>query len=114
MDSTYISVKRGDTLRINFIWTEEISETPLNLTNCTARLHLKNARTKELLIDANTENGLLTVEGLTGLIQLNVTAEEMEDVPIGRHIFDLELTFTDGSVLSSETRTIEIIQDITT
>ncbi len=113
MYSSHISVKRGDTLKINFIWSEENTNIPLNLTGCSARLHIRNSRTKELLIDANTDNGRLTIEGALGLIKLVIDSDDMANLPIGLHVFDLELIFTDGSVLSSETQNLEILQDIT-
>ncbi len=112
-ETQYLLVKRGDTLKLNFVFNVPDSDIPLDLTGCTARLYLKFLRTNALIVDASTENGLLVIEPEAGLVKLEVPAYEMTNAPIGRHKFDLELTFPDGSVLSSETNTLEIVKDVT-
>ncbi len=111
-NSQYLSIKRGDTLRLNFIFNTD-DNILLNLTDCTARLHLKSLRSNVLIIDATTENGLLTIEPEEGLVKLLVPAQDMMHAPIGRHKYDLELSFSDGTILSSTTNILEIITDIT-
>lgn len=113
-ESQHLLTKRGDTLKLDFLYNVTNSNAPLNLTNCTARLHLRFLRTDALIINATTENDLLTIEPELGLIHLKVSASELIDAPIGKYSFDLELTFPDGDVLSSETGVLEIIKDITT
>ena len=112
-DSQYLTSKRGDTLNLVFEFNLVDSADKLDLTNCSARLHLQYMRTGTIFVNATTDNGLLTIDEELGLVKLSVPASTMAQAKIGRYLFDLELTFPDGFVLSSETNTLEIIKDIT-
>ncbi len=105
--------KRGDTLLLNFEYTDSDTNLPLDLTGCAFRLYIKNVRTGELAVAATTANDLLQVDPELGRIRLNVPPHLTVDFIPGRHMYDIEMTDTSGAVFSSETNYIEIIQDVT-
>lgn len=112
--SQHLTAKRGDTLILSFTYNIIDSDELLDLTGYSARLQVKSLRTNEMIINASTDNGLLTIELNTSTITLIVPAEDMALVPLGRYKFDLEITTPDQTVLSTDTEYLEIVQDITT
>lgn len=107
-------LKRGDSLLLNFEYTDYETNLPLNLSECSFRLYIRNVRTNNLVIAATSDNGLLIVEPLCGIVKLIVPAHMTVDLIPGRYMYDLELTAVDGTVTSSETNYIEVTQDVTT
>ena len=105
--------KRGDTILLNFEYTDAETNEPLNLTGCCFRLFIKNIRTGALAVAATMANDLLQLEPELGRVKLRVPPHITADFSVGRHMYDIELTDPTGSVFSSETSYIEIIQDVT-
>jgi len=104
-----LSVKRNDSLRAVLSFTE--GGAPANLHGCRAQLQIRAKRVGTLLLDCSTDN-YLTIDGLAGTVTINVPASEM-GVPIGNYEADLELTYSDDTVRSSETFTVSVLKDIT-
>lgn len=101
--------KLGDTLSLDFEYTDEETNLPLNLTGCTFRLSIKNSRTNELAVMATTSNGLLQLEPELGKIKL----ELIVNFSAGNYVYDIEMTMPNGEVISSDTCYLEIVQDVT-
>ena len=106
-----VTHKRGDTLSLSWSWKDEAG-TAIDLTDCTARLQVRSKR-GELLASADTDDGLTIADPETGAVNLLIDAETMSAVPLGSHSMDLEITFADGTVKSTETVKLKIIEDIT-
>ena len=105
-------VKRGDTWAFSFIWKEQ--NTPINLTNCTARMQIRNKSTLAMAAEATTENNYIVINGATGEVKITYPASVTNNINPGTYVSDLELTFTDTNVVkSSNTISIEVIEDIT-
>ena len=104
-----LSVKRNDSLRAVLSFTEDGAAA--NLSGCTARLQIRVKRVGTLLLDCSTTD-YLTIDGLAGTVTVDVPASEM-DIQTGKHEADLELTYADGTVRSSDTFIVTVLQDIT-
>ena len=104
------TLKRGDTWSQTFTWKQG-SETgdPLDLTGCNARCHLRD-RSDALIA---VVDGYLTVDGAVGTVAVNVPAFETTEFPVGKLLFDIELTFPDGTVQSTETMALKVLEDVT-
>jgi hypothetical protein len=102
------TIKRGDTWNQSFEWKQG-SETgdPVDLTGCTARCHVRD-RADTLIADVTD---YLTVYGLAGSVDL--TRVPTEDFPVAKLQFDIELTWPDGTVQSTETMTLRVLEDVT-
>lgn len=109
--SQVIEFKRGDTIALNFKFTDCENE-PINLSNCIARLQIRFVKTNTLTI-STTSNDMLTISPDLGEILMTIPPNFTKTFNIGRHAFDLEVTFYEGTVISSETKYIDIITDIT-
>lgn len=108
--TTLPAVKRGDTWSFVFQW--KTGATPINLTGCTARMQIRKKRTKDLLAYVTTED-YITIDGPAGKVFVTFPADITETVPAGTHLTDVELTFTDGTVTSSQTVYMVVEEDIT-
>ena len=106
-----IEFKRGDTIALNFKFTD-CENKSIDLTNCTARLQIRFVNIGELTVAA-TDEDMLTIIPQFGEVVLSIPANLSKNFTVGRHSFDLEVTFYDGTVISSETKYINIIKDIT-
>lgn len=111
MATPLFTMKRGDTFKLTFRY-QNSGGSAIDLTGCTARLQIRAKRTGTLLLEAATASGV-TVYGPTGTIALLVTPDKTRTLPIGTHEFDLELTYPDGTVSSTETSLVKVIEDIT-
>lgn len=109
--SNNLTLKRGDTWRAVFTWTQ--GDDPVDLTGCTARLMVRARRADELLLDLTSPDGGLTLTPLTGVVTVLATAAQTATLPVGTHVFDLELTYPDGSVQSTETAFLTVLEDVT-
>jgi hypothetical protein len=101
-DAPDLRVKRGDTWTWTCTFTDPDGE-PVDLTGTTARLQVRGPR-NALIADYSD----LLVVG-----DSNVSLSVLHDMPIGLFEFDIELTFTDGTVASTETKTVEVWRDVT-
>ena len=108
--ATTFTIKRGDTWSQTFAWKQG-SETgdPVDLTGCTVRCQVRD-RADALILDASA---YLTVDGPAGTVALVVPASETEAFPAAKLAFDIELTFPDGTVQSTETMSLKVIEDVT-
>ena len=126
--STNLCTKRGDTWQVTFTWSQESDGAPIDLTGCTARLQARKpvAATRALtrsaiaaqldyeapVIDVSSATGEITFTELEGKVHVRVESAEMDILP-GSYDLDLELTFPDGTVKSTATQVLEIVEDVT-
>lgn len=99
---TTLTVKRGDT----WSWTCDFADAdgnPVDLTDVTARMQVRSKK-DVLLADYSDE----LVVGAS-----SVSLGVITDLPLGTSYFDIELTFPDGTVLSTDTKPVVVVKDIT-
>lgn len=95
---------RGATFTRIITWKGE-NGTPIDLTGCTARLHMREtADAAAPFLTLTTENGGITLGGVAGTIALLATATATAAVTATQGVYDLELIASDGITV---TRLIE-------
>jgi len=99
-----VTFKRGDT------WSLVFDYGAVDLTGCTARLQVRNKRDDTLYLSADNTDGLTMA---ANSITLRFEAADTAEVPLGTHECDLELTFPDGTVTSTDTLLVKAVEDIT-
>ena len=104
------SIKRGDTWRQSFE-NEDDDGKPIVLTGSSAWFQLREKGSDRVLLDSSEVEGMLRIDNST--VYLEVHAELMATLPIGKHLFDIETTYPDGTVLTSETYALKVIKDVT-
>jgi len=110
--ATTVTTKRGD----NFLATFPITDAggAANLTGASARMQLRDTRTKALALEASTVDGTLSIDVLEATVSVNIPAATMEAVGAGqKYKADIEFTFSDGKVRSSETFAVLVDWDWT-
>lgn len=104
-------IKRGDTWKGTFSWFA--GSYPLDLTDCTARLQLRTKKVYELILEASTTGGEITIpDPIMGVMELVVDSAVMEAIDPAVYLCDIEVVYADGSVQSSETFEVEVLEDI--
>ena len=101
------AVKRGDTWSLTFTYADE-DGAPIDLTDCFCQLQLQDKKTKGLLLDVTDD---LSISPLTGEVSFSVQIPTT--MPIGTHQLDLEMTYADGTIESTDTMTLQIVEDVT-
>lgn len=77
--------------RFLFVLTYAIDDVPVNLTGWTARMQVRTSTlATDTLLDLATGSGL-TLGGTAGTVTIDVPSTTMDDVPVGSHVYDLEL-----------------------
>lgn len=108
---TLPTVKRGDTWIFSFLWKN--NNTPIDLSDCTAKMQIRRKKTRSLLIEADSNSGVI-IEGTLGKVTITFSADLTTTVEPGQHETDLQVTFTStGEVRSSQTLSLTVEEDIT-
>lgn len=107
-----LTFKRGDTWKLVFAYKDTNGD-PIDLTDCSARLQVRDKRTKAVLLEGTIATGEVVITAVTGTVDVTFLPAVTELVPIGTHETDLEMTYSDGTVESTETMLIKVIEDIT-
>lgn len=105
-----ISIKQGDTFVLNMTWADSAGS-PVDLTDCTAKMQFRSAAGGSMLLELSTDNQRITLDA--GTIDLLVDAATMSTFVTPKGVWDLQITFPDGTVETILTGTFITIPDIT-
>lgn len=105
-----VALVSGDTWKRSWIVRDD-NAVSLNLTGCSARLHLRNA-VGEKVAEATTQAGSLVINGAEGRVDMTLPAAAMR-LPPERYRFALELLWASGEVRTIETQTLVLSEDVT-
>jgi hypothetical protein len=90
-----IVAEQGATLTRTITWNNTAGQ-PINLTNYTARMQVRNDYdSSTALLTLTTENGGIALGGVLGTVVLAVSASSMALVASGSYVYDLELVLSD-------------------
>lgn len=103
------AVKQGDTWVWVFAARQAADGPPLDLTGCAAALQVRHPHTAALVATPDS----LVVTPLTGTVTAIFNPAVTAAVAVGTYATDLELTFADGQVRSSQTLSVSVIADYT-
>lgn len=95
----------GDTWRL--AWAVSHGGSPLDLTGCAARLHLRDAAGTKVA-EASTADGRIVIDVARSQFRLTVPAAAMQLAP-GSYRHMLEVTWADGSTIETVDRSILIV-----
>lgn len=117
MSPATLRVKRGDTLSRVFAW-QDADGVAIDLSGCSARLQVRD-REDAVAISVTSATSALAIEPVigetdtTGQVYLTIDASTMALLDPGTYAADLELTFPDGTVRSTDTIHLIVQRDIT-
>jgi hypothetical protein len=114
--SGILTTKRGDTFRRTFHYKDSEGEI-FDITGCTARFAAQSKSGGAIAFCAPTigtvPGGTISVDAVTGTVEVVISAALMNSVEPGTYIADVELTFPNLEVLSSETFSVKVLSDVT-
>lgn len=103
-----LDMEQGATLAFHFVWKSQTGETdegtPIytayDLTGCTARMQIRAGYGTDVLAEVTTEDGGIELErdGITGRVDVEVSATKTDAVAIKKPKADLEIEFPSGTV----------------
>lgn len=92
-----ITAEQGSTFTRTITW-RDASTTPVNLTNCTAKMQVRKSMDAPTAVLTLTSTTGITINGAQGVLALEVAAAKMAQVPAGTYVYDLEVTHPAGRV----------------
>lgn len=93
-----LQIDQGATWCAVLCWKAGSPATPVDLTGCTARMHVRtqtNASDPPVRSLATGGQGI-TLGGVAGTITLELTAADTATLAAGRYVYDLEIVHADG------------------
>lgn len=86
---------------------------PINLTGATARLQLRKVATPAVVsLLCTTSNTKIVLSALLGKLSMSVPPADTVAL-LGKYLYDLEVTFADGTVMTVVQGTLTVLADIT-
>ena len=86
-----IVIDQGATYSQVFTWQDSNGD-PVSLVGWTARMQVRRRMPSTgTLVDLTTENGGIVLGGAAGTVTVSIAATATDDLPVGEHVYDLEL-----------------------
>lgn len=106
-------IEQGATYRHQLIW-QDSAEALIDLTNYTARLQIRSdVKSAAALIDLTTENGGLTLGGVTGTIDIAITSAVTAAIDWINGVYDLEMISGSGDVIRLVEGCVQVSFEVT-
>lgn len=91
IEQTELVCLQGATFVREVVW-QESDGTPINLTGRGGRMQVRaTVDAEEVLVELTHENGRLSLQDETGVIEMHIDAATTAALPAGRHRYDLEI-----------------------
>jgi hypothetical protein len=94
-----INIDEGTTFDETVTWLGSDSTTPVNLTGCIAKLQIREKiKSPAVLLELTTINGGIVLGGLLGTINIKILPVVTAAITWKSGVYDMLVTFPDGSV----------------
>lgn len=94
-----LDIEQGATFEKKLTWTDA-NGNPIDLTGYDARMQVRKKKTNQtVLLDLNLGNGGLILGGVTGTIELFISASDTTAITWKQGIYDLELITPTSKVI---------------
>jgi len=109
-----MKLKRGDTWTISGSLKDAAGD-PVSLAGCSLRMQIQSLRDFDgIRHEASTSDGSISVnDPASGEFTVIFSAGYTESITPGRYVTDVEITWQDASITSSETWEITVYPDVT-
>lgn len=97
-------IEQGATFTLGFNWYREsltvpgTAGDPYDLTGCIVRMQIRKTQQGDMLVDATTVNGKITLDPLLGRIDVKLADIDTDLLTSKTSIYDLEVEFLSGDV----------------
>lgn len=94
-----LTIEQGATFRKTLTWKTGTPAVAVDLTGCTARMHIRTEIASPTpLVSLTTENGGIILGGAAGTIVLLITATATAAIAWEAGVYDLEIILANGDV----------------
>lgn len=110
-----LKIDQGATFSKKAVWKSGTPALPVNLTGCTAKMHVKDkVGSTVVLLELTTENGGIVLGGTSGSIEFcKLSALTTSQITWSTGVYDLKIIFPDTSVKRKIAGNIVISPQIT-
>jgi hypothetical protein len=93
-----LTIYRGSEFIQVIQWLTGDPQTPVDLTGCSARMHIRKSITDEVILcELSTANSKITwLDALNGKLQLHISSVETATFDFMRGVYDLEIVYPLG------------------
>ena len=107
-------IDQGATFEKVITWKAGEPATPVNLTGCTARMHVREGiDSPTTLLELTTENGGIALGGALGTITLRLSATATTALSWLTGVYDLEIVYADGRVRRLLAGAVNVSREVT-
>ena len=105
---------RGATFEKVITWKAGEPATPVNLTGCTARMHVREEiDSPTTLLELTTENGGIALGGALGTITLRLSATATAAMTWLSGVYDLEIVYPDTRIRRLLAGAVNVSREVT-
>lgn len=104
--------RQGKTFRRNLYLTD-LDGNILDLTGCTAKMHIRPSVDGELTLELSTENGRIAIIGPFGQVSLYIEDDDTAGILPATYVYDLEIYDIVGETSSPAFGKIKIKPEVT-
>jgi len=109
-----LTILQGETWRRDLVWKAGVPAVPVDLTGCTARMHVRTrVESPDVLLELSSGNGKITLGTVGGDITLRLTALETAAIAWPRGVYDLEIVHADGTVRRLVEGSVKVRPEVT-
>lgn len=105
--AAYLQLKRGDTWRLRLEYVD-LFDKPVDLAGCTAWMQVRDRRGRCVIDSRSAE---VRVDRYS--VEIHIDPALTQSVTPGAHRADAQLTYPDGTVQSTETIYLRVVEDVT-
>ncbi len=107
-------IKQGATFRRRLTWKTGSPLVPVDLTSFTARMQIRNEiESATVLVELTTENGGITLGGVTGTIDLYISATATAAYTWENGVFDIEMVTSPDEVIRLVEGSVSVSPEVT-
>lgn len=109
-----LAIEQGATFTKVITWKTGAFAVPVNLTGCSARMHIR-AELEDLipLLVLTTANGRIALGGVAGTITITLSATETAALAWTTGVYDLEVEFPGGLVVRRLAGAVTVSPEVT-
>lgn len=101
--------KRGDTF-MGVAFEVLVNSVAIDLTDCEIDMHIRKSPKDSLVLGLSIGSGLEIIDAVSGRFAIS---EQIVDIPPCKYVYDIQITFTDGTVKTWIEGTWTIEHDVT-
>lgn len=109
-----LTIYQGATFRKRLTWKVGDPAVPVDLTGCTARMHIREKlESPDVLLELTTANDRVVLGGMAGTVTIELPSTVTEGLAWRAGVYDLEIEFVNGDVRRLLSGTVKVAPEVT-